>query len=211
MSDTPLFHSRTTPKLRRPLHPIGPAGSNPTTPHTIRALQQRRATPGEDRRRSGRTKRETPRDALRNLSKILANNSEPTRPSAVSADPDFGSVKQQQPDDFEDEFSPEQPTFSIAVDDDGDESSLLDRPRLSMPLEEGEPTAKSIEMPRRALTGDEQERLSRGSFESRRVSDRMETLEESMVEYSHGDAGEDQQWRDVADEIGDFSRARNSG
>ncbi len=44
----------------------------PTTPHAIRALQQRRAaalTPGRDRRRSGRMQRESPRDALRNLSK----------------------------------------------------------------------------------------------------------------------------------------------
>ena len=43
-----------------------------STPHAIRALQQRRAagpTPARDRRRSGRQQRETPRDILRNLSR----------------------------------------------------------------------------------------------------------------------------------------------
>ena len=200
-----------TPRFRRPLQPIGPGGSNPTTPHTIRALQQRRATPGQDKRKSGRTQRETPRDALRNLSKILAKTSQPIRPSPVLAKPVSGLVKQQKVDDFEDELSPEQPEFTIAVDNEEDESSLLNRPRLSMPLEEGEQTAKSIEMPRRALKGDEQERLSRGSFGNIRASDKTEMLGESMIDYSHGDMGEGQQWQDVEDEIGDFPRARDSG
>ena len=45
----------------------------PTTPHLIRALQKRRsgasATTGRSRRRNGQSKRETPRDALRSLSR----------------------------------------------------------------------------------------------------------------------------------------------
>ena len=47
--------------------------TTPTTPHTLRALQQRRRaaalTPGRARRQSGRQQRETPRDTLRQLSK----------------------------------------------------------------------------------------------------------------------------------------------
>ena len=57
------------PGARRPPQASLKARSNPATPHAIRALQQRRATPGRDRRKSGRMQRETPRDALRNLSK----------------------------------------------------------------------------------------------------------------------------------------------
>lgn len=46
----------------------------PTTPHAIRALQQRHAaanTPARNRRRSGRAERESPRDALRQLSRSM--------------------------------------------------------------------------------------------------------------------------------------------
>ena len=64
-----------TPSHRRPLRLAPAKRGSPTTPHVIRALQQRRAaatTPGRDRRRSGRLQRETPRDMLRNLSKGIA-------------------------------------------------------------------------------------------------------------------------------------------
>ena len=50
-----------------------PRPTRPTTPHALRALQQRRNaalnTPGRERRRSGRQQRDTPHDALRNLSR----------------------------------------------------------------------------------------------------------------------------------------------
>ena len=58
-----------TSGARWPLQAPLTTRNNPVTPHAIRALLQRRATPGRDRRKSGRTQRETPRDALRNLSK----------------------------------------------------------------------------------------------------------------------------------------------
>ena len=58
-----------TPGTFRPLQASWTARNNPVTPHAIRDLQQRRATPGRDRRKSGRVQRETPRDALRNLSR----------------------------------------------------------------------------------------------------------------------------------------------
>lgn len=57
---------RRTPGAGR-LNPRPPAKS----PHTIRAIEQRTATPGRGRRKSGkyRNARETPRDLLRALSR----------------------------------------------------------------------------------------------------------------------------------------------
>lgn len=51
-----------------------PKAVAPTTPHVIRALQQRHAAtiaPARNRRRSGRAERESPRDALRQLSRSM--------------------------------------------------------------------------------------------------------------------------------------------
>lgn len=211
-STTPILHPRTTPRVRRPLHSVGLAGSNPTTPHTTRALQHRRATPGQDRRKSGRAQRETPRDALRNLSRILATASQPTRPSPASTQPESGLVKKQEIDESEDELSPEQPTFTIAVDNNGeDDSSLMDPPRLSMPLADAEETAKSVEVPRRVLVGNEQGRLSRGSFGSLRSSGRFVVPEDSQVDDPYGGPTDDQQWQEVDDELRHSTAARISG
>ena len=64
-----LFAISPTPGNRRPLQVSLTTKSNPATPYATRALQQRRATPGRSRYKSGRMQRETPRDTLRNLSK----------------------------------------------------------------------------------------------------------------------------------------------
>ena len=66
--DTRSAKSRT-PSAFRPLQESLTTNSNPLTPHAFRDLQQRRATPGRNRRKSGRIQRETPRDGLRNLSR----------------------------------------------------------------------------------------------------------------------------------------------
>ena len=58
-----------TPRARRQLKASWATRNNPATPHAIRALQHRRITPSRDRRKIAHTQRETPRDALRNLSK----------------------------------------------------------------------------------------------------------------------------------------------
>ena len=68
-SNTPSRFPRTTPLQRQPLQVSSGNRSNPTTPYTVRALKRRRLTPGYERRKSGKMQRETPRDALRNLSK----------------------------------------------------------------------------------------------------------------------------------------------
>ena len=52
--------------------PVPAKRSAPSTPHAIRALEQRRLaalTPSRERRRSGRQQRDSPRDVLRNLSR----------------------------------------------------------------------------------------------------------------------------------------------
>ena len=118
-------------------------------------------------------------------------------------------IKQQEQDGSEDELSPEQPKFTIAVDGDvDDESSLMDRPRLSMPLEEVEETAKSVEVPRRVASGDEQGRLSRGSFGSLRGSDRFGVPDNSNIDASYGEPMNDQEWQEIDNEFKEFPAAR---
>ena len=146
---------------------------------------------------------------------VLAKTSRPTRPLPFTTQPQSELLKQQDVDEFEDELSPEQPKFTIAVDnEDDDESSLMAPPRLSMPVEEGEHTAKSIEMPRRALMGDDRGRVSRGSFGSIQTGDKVGTLGDlGMDDPPAGmeDGFEDQQLQEFEDRIGDSSRHAGSG
>jgi histone H3/H4 len=143
-----------------------------TTPHAIRALAQRRgagATPGRDRRRSGRgVGRETPRDILRMLSTKLAPRSEMIEPS-----PEVHSLKRRSrvPDEEDDGPDPKIPRLSMnLLDDDDDEydTFLATAPRLSLPPEDDH-TMRSVELPRRAMS--EQPRLSFGNMSGLRVSD----------------------------------------
>lgn len=72
---TPTFRTPGTARTPRggpATRPISARRVAPTTPHAIRALRERAnaaRTPGNNRRRSGRVQRETPRDLLRNLSR----------------------------------------------------------------------------------------------------------------------------------------------
>lgn len=73
---TPTFRTpgtaARTPRGGPATRPISARRAAPTTPHAIRALRERAnaaRTPGNNRRRSGRVQRETPRDLLRNLSR----------------------------------------------------------------------------------------------------------------------------------------------
>ena len=149
---------------------------------------------------------------MRNLSKILATTSQPIRPSPLSIQPGGGFIKQQEQDEFQDELSPEQPGFTIAIDNDKeDESSLIDRPRLSMPLEEGEETAKSVEVPRRVSARDEQGGLYRASLGSLRMSDRIGAPRDSDFGDSYGDPADEQQWQDAEDGDRLFTAERDHG
>ncbi|KAF2427589.1 hypothetical protein EJ08DRAFT_662885 [Tothia fuscella] len=148
----------------------------PTTPHAIRALQQRRnaaLTPARDRRRSGRAQRETPRDDLRALSKILAKTSKPIEPS-----PHVTEVRR----------------HNRSILRDGSESPVLDRaPRLSMPLGELDDDSFHENPPRMSypLDGDLDDELEGG----RRAlfGDRMRRARISLGDPSLGDLGLDRE------------------
>ncbi|KAI0838195.1 hypothetical protein F5Y06DRAFT_52134 [Hypoxylon sp. FL0890] len=158
------------------------ARRNPNTPHAraaIRAIDQRRAalfTPGRvGRRRSlGREReRETPRDLLRNLSRVLAPTSTAVSSSSSSPGPNANNDSTLQTlmeEDDDDDFPIERPRFSLPLDRDDDDDSELKPPRSSI-LEDENYTVQSIELPRRAWSEAPLGRLDRGSFGSVRMSD----------------------------------------
>ncbi|DAA76833.1 TPA_exp: Uncharacterized protein A8136_7062 [Trichophyton benhamiae CBS 112371] len=149
----------------------------PVTPHAIRALQRRAATytPGRDRRKSQRFKRETPMDILKNLGKVLApvsktvSSSPPTEPEPQSEPP----VDEIAELDKEPPIPPPRlslPLNEMAVDQD-DNSPPMPPPRLSVLPDDEDVTRGSIELPRRERSGRDLARLSRVSFASNRFSD----------------------------------------
>ncbi|KAI2472313.1 hypothetical protein F4781DRAFT_10834 [Annulohypoxylon bovei var. microspora] len=156
------------------------ARRNPNTPHAraaIRAIDQRRAalfTPGRvGRRRSlaRERERETPRDLLRNLSRVLAPTSTAVSSSSSSPGPNANnesSLQTLMEEDDDDEFPIERPRFSLPLDQDEDDSEL--KPPRSSILEDDNYTVQSIELPRRAWTEAPLGR-DRGSFGSVRMSD----------------------------------------
>ncbi|KAH0497233.1 hypothetical protein TgHK011_004553 [Trichoderma gracile] len=146
-----------------------PAFENAPTPHAIaarRALEQRRlamSTPGRSRRQSFREQRETPMLILRNLGRALAPTSNVI---ASSSSPDKVSNDGNGDGDGNGEASGS--GRSRRGDDDDDDELPIDRPRLSLPLDEGSSddlqppqssilddgnmTIQSIELPRRAVS-----------------------------------------------------------
>lgn len=156
--------------------------NNPNTPHAraaIRAIDQRRAalfTPGRvGRRRSlaRERERETPRDLLRNLSRVLAPTSTALSSSSSSPGPNSNNDSTLQTlieGDDDDDFPIERPRFSLPLDRDDDDDSELKPPRSSI-LDDENYTVQSIELPRRAWSELPLSRLDRGSFGSVRMSD----------------------------------------
>lgn len=131
-----------------------------TTPHgraAIRAISSRRAaifTPNRGRRRSLRDlQRETPRDPLRALSRLLAPRTEalPSSSSSPGAktESDTGVLSGFVDDDDDGPLRP--PRLSLPIDEDDEDDSDI-HPHRSAGLED------TIEMPRRAIS--EQPRYS---------------------------------------------------
>ncbi|KAI1366634.1 centromere kinetochore component CENP-T-domain-containing protein [Xylaria arbuscula] len=154
--------------------PASARRNNVTTPHAraaIRAMDQRRAalfTPGRTRRRSLREQRETPRDILRNLSRVLAptsrvvhTSSSPDSP-ARDNDATLPPFAEEDEDEDDDDFPIERPRFSLPLGPEEDDDDDLKPPRLSG-FEEDNYTMQSIEMPRRAIM-DNNIRSSLGSM-----------------------------------------------
>jgi hypothetical protein len=128
-----------------------------TTPHgreAMRTLDSRRAavlTPHRNRRRSAREQRETPRDFLRGLSRVLAPTTERVV-SSSSPDQQSSERSKQAPhgEDDEDELPIDKPRLSLPIDEDEDDSDL--QPPRSAGVEDENFTVQSVELPRRALS-----------------------------------------------------------
>ncbi|KAI0435656.1 centromere kinetochore component CENP-T-domain-containing protein [Xylaria telfairii] len=166
----------TTPNRQPPSSRPSARRNNVATPHgraAIRAMDQRRAalfTPGRTRRRSLREQRETPRDLLRNLSRVLAPTSQVV---SSSSSPESGANTTLSPlaedeGDDDDDFPIERPRFSLPLGPEEDDDEDLKPPRLSG-LEEDNYTMQSIELPRRAIM----DNTIRSSLGSMRYSDYM--------------------------------------
>jgi hypothetical protein len=156
------------------------------TPHgraAVRELETRRAglTPGKDRRRSGRQQRETPRDILRALSRVLAPKTQPVLPTPQGAAPTGRFTLPGNGDLDDDDAALERPRLSLALEIDEDEDDSLLLPPRSAGLEDENYTVQSIELPRRAISEQPPGRLSRGSFGSIRISDQFDVGESSFA------------------------------
>lgn len=166
--------------IRRGTSASGGRRNNAPTPHAKaarKALDQRRTaifTPGKKRRKSLMEQRETPMGILRNLGKVLAPMSKPINSSSPYDKSDITPIHEQEDDeedyydDEDDSIMMDRPRLSLPIDVDDDDSELRP-PRLSG-VEEENYTIQSIELPRRAIS-EQPPRLSRASFESTRMSD----------------------------------------
>ncbi|KAK7417010.1 hypothetical protein QQZ08_011808 [Neonectria magnoliae] len=184
---TPLDRSATRDlrnSIRRGTPGSASQRNNAPTPHAKaarRALTQRRTamfTPGKNRRRSLMQQRETPLGILRNLSRVLAPASQPVASSSSSPNDKSGIAPVREEDDDndlyddddDDDLPIDRPRLSLPIDqsDDGDSDEELRPPRLSG-VEDEDYTVQSVELNRRFAN--DQSRLSRGSPGSIRFSD----------------------------------------
>ncbi|QDS68070.1 hypothetical protein FKW77_009887 [Venturia effusa] len=191
-----------TPTAGASTHRVSRRG-RPTTPHAIRALQQRRnaaLTPGGNRRRSGWVQRETPRDDLRQLSRVLAKTSKPAQPSPAQSAPRRHSRSIL---DDQDELSPvdRPPRLSMALGDLDDDSFHENPPRSSHNWDQDEDT---FENPRRALNN-ARDRRSLGGFGELSFQDLnelgMDDRDRRMAIEAQELMGEDEVEDDLDDEL----------
>lgn len=172
------------------------------TPHAraaFRAIDSRRAaifTPHRARRKSVREVRDSPRDFLLSLGRLLARNtqvittSSSSSSSAGSSSPG-GDAGRKGPgsdgagnettlgaididdDDDDDEELPKRPRLSLPIDEEDDDDSDDLQPHRSVVIDDDNNfTMQSIEMPRRALSEQPGGRFSLGSV---RMSDYFNT------------------------------------
>ncbi|PKK53380.1 hypothetical protein CI102_3040 [Trichoderma harzianum] len=136
------------------------------TPHAVaarRALDQRRIamfTPGRTRRQSFREQRETPMSILRHLgralaptSHVIASSSSPDKPSPNGSGNGGSSGSRRRAsrraDDDDDELPIDRPRLSLPLDE-GSSDDL--QPPQSSILDDGNVTVQSVELPRRAIS-----------------------------------------------------------
>ena len=180
---TPSSQARTLGGIQR----LGGSARRPSvlTPHgraAMRELAARRAgfTPAKDRRRSGRQQRETPRDTLRALSRVLAPKTQPVMPTPQIAAP-AGKFTLLGNDVLDDGVALERPRLSLALESHEDEDDSLLLPPRSTGLEDDNLTSQSMELPRRAISEQPRGRLSRGSLGSIRMDDQLADLSQGTV------------------------------
>ncbi|KAF2679447.1 hypothetical protein K458DRAFT_314351 [Lentithecium fluviatile CBS 122367] len=173
-----------TPRGGPATRPIPSRRAAPTTPHAIRALRERAnatRTPGHVRRRSGRVQRETPRDILRDLSRVLARDTQPVEPSPQDP-PRRSRHSALDLPDVEDGPDPAAPRLSMPLGDmyDDDDDSLHAPPRQSLlpnlPDDVDNGTVQSLEFGRRAASEDP--RMMFGA----RVTERFGELNELVMD-----------------------------
>ncbi|MCJ1358809.1 MAG: hypothetical protein MMC33_008809 [Icmadophila ericetorum] len=133
------------------------------TPHTVRALKQKQSnaeTPARERRKSGRLQRQTPRDGLRNLSRILAKTSKKyeSSPEPSSQSNDVGEAFE-----IDMEENTPIPQLSMPIYGDEDTDEVLDAPVASFSVfsSTGSRSQYSGELIRRAHEEESEKRLSR--------------------------------------------------
>jgi hypothetical protein len=173
---TPSAQSRTPAGVSR----YGGGSARKTlvvTPHGRAAQRQleARRTPGREKRRSGRQQRETPRDALRALSRLLAPKSQVIIPTPTDSHSASGK-RFARDDELDDEPEPQRPRLSLPMGEEDDEDDSLLLPPRSAGLEDENFTLQSIELGRRARSEQPLSQFSRGSFGSIRMSENFGDL-----------------------------------
>ncbi|KAL2269544.1 hypothetical protein VTJ83DRAFT_1728 [Remersonia thermophila] len=174
--------------------------STAATPHARaaqRAIDSRRAallTPHRARRRSVREVRDSPRDFLLNLGRVLARTTQPittsssassttSSPAAAGRDgdgsddePTLGRIRTRpgEDDDDDDEALPKRPRLSLPIADEDEDGSIGSdelRPHRSVLIDDDNNFTMDMELPRREVAGG-QDRFSLGSA---RMSDYFAT------------------------------------
>ncbi|KAL2166588.1 hypothetical protein VTG60DRAFT_2483 [Thermothelomyces hinnuleus] len=187
---TPGSQSRGLPRgLSASGRKIVPPTATPHARAAFRAIDSRRAailTPHRARRKSLREVRDSPRDFLLSLGRVLARNTQVITTSSSSSpgedgkgpgsdgagnDTTLSTINVE--DDDDDEELPKRPRLSLPIDEEDDDDSDDLQPHRSVVFDDNDNfTMQSIEMPRRAYSEQPGGRLSMGST---RMSDYFNT------------------------------------
>lgn len=169
---------------------VAPPTATPHARAAFRTIDSRRAaifTPHRARRKSLREVRDSPRDFLLSLGRVLARNTQVITTSSSSPseegkdagsdgsrgnDTTLGSIDVDDYDDEDEEELPKRPRLSLPIDEEDDDDSDDLQPHRSVVIDDENFTMQSIEMPRRAYSEQPGNRFSMGSV---RMSDYFNT------------------------------------
>ncbi|KAK3310756.1 centromere kinetochore component CENP-T-domain-containing protein [Chaetomium strumarium] len=190
---TPASQGRGLPRpqgLSASGRKVAPPAATPHARAAFRTIDSRRAaifTPHRARRKSLREVRDSPRDFLLSLGRVLARNTEVITTSSSSSpgeadrtvasdgpgnDTTLGSINVDE-DDEDDEELPKRPRLSLPIDEEDEDDSDDLQPHRSVLIDDDNNfTMQSIEMPRRAYSEQPMNRFSMGSV---RMSDYFDT------------------------------------